>query len=102
MEQEKYNRLMWVEREDYCPHCNSRKSLVIFDKYNNVINYPMVLDQNRTDIFNVNKTSKQFTHMQCNKCGTIFFIDWSSGLPRAMHPNYFKSFMNNFKMLKLV
>lgn len=32
MEQEKRNIPMWLEREDYCPHCNSRKSLMIFDK----------------------------------------------------------------------
>ena len=101
MEQEKHNRIMWIEREDYCPHCNSRKSLMIFDKYNNVINYPMLLDQNRKDIFEVNENSRQFTHMRCNKCGSNFFIDWSNGLPRPMHPNYYKSFMNNFKMMKI-
>ena len=61
----------------------------------------MVLDQDKKDIFKVGENSKQFTYMQCNKCGSNFFIDWSNGLPRAMHPNYYKSFMNNFKMMKI-
>ena len=101
MEENKENKIMWLEREDYCPHCHSRKALMIFDKYNNIINYPMVLDQDKKDIFKVGENSKQFTYMQCNKCGSNFFIDWSNGLPRAMHPNYYKSFMNNFKTMKI-
>ena len=47
MEENKDNKIMWLEREDYCPHCHSRKALMIFDKYNNIINYPMVLDQDK-------------------------------------------------------
>ena len=93
---------MWIEREDYCPNCNSQKALMLFDKYNSITNYPMLLDQNRTDIFNVNEYSKQYNYLQCNRCGTKFFIDWSTGLPRAMHPRHFKTFMNNFKMMKMV
>ena len=70
MEENKENKIMWLEREDYCPHCHSRKALMIFDKYNNIINYPMVLDQDKKDIFEVGENSKQFTYMQCNKCGS--------------------------------
>ena len=98
MEENKDNKIMWLEREDYCPHCHSRKALMIFDKYNNIINYPMVLDQDKKDIFKVGENSKQFAYMQCNKCGSNFFIDWCysqecDSLAKGMYSQYAKKLL---------
>ena len=99
---DKQKPIMWIEREDFCPHCKSRKSLMLYDSNNRIVNYPMILDQHREDVFQMNENMKQYKYFQCNKCGTYFFIDWSNGLPRAMHSSFYKSFITNYKMLKMI
>lgn len=90
------------EREDYCPHCNQEKSLLLYDYYGNMFNYPNILDNKNYSIFEVSKNSKTFHYMKCKNCGKEFFIDWSQGkLPRPMFSSFYRSFMRNFKMTKI-
>ena len=88
------------ERQDYCPNCNTKRSLMIVDEYGNIINYPIMLDKDDHKIYSHAK-SKTYLLLRCDHCGKEFFIDWSQGeLPRPMPMNFYLSFMRNFKFTK--
>lgn len=89
------------EREDFCPHCKTKNSLMIYDYLGNIVNYPKILDNKDYSIFEVSEDSISFNFMKCCKCNKEFFIDWSQGIPpRPMFANFYRSFMRNFKLTK--
>lgn len=89
------------EREDYCPHCNEKRSLMIYDYFGNKINYPNILDRKDYSLFDHTTSGKTFLFLKCDHCGKEFFIDWSQGIPpRPMHSHSYLSFMRNFKLTK--
>lgn len=88
-------------REDFCPHCKNERSLMIYDCFGNMFNYPNILDRKDYALFTVSDTGKTFVYMKCNHCGKEFFIDWSQGIPpRPMFASFYRTFMKNYKLTK--
>ena len=89
------------EREDYCIHCNTERSLMLYDYFGNKINFPNLLDRGDSSVFNPDTNSRQYMFMKCDHCGKEFFIDWSQGpIPRPMFFRFFKSFMKDYRSTK--
>lgn len=96
------NRLIWYEREDFCPNCKKERALIIYDNYGKQLDYPLLLDYNRKDVFEVSEYGRIFSHMKCRFCNQEFFIDWTKELPTPMYNSSYRKFMRNFKLTKVV
>lgn len=75
---------------DTCHVCMTPNSIEMYNNYNSPCNYSSKL-RNGTDEFTSLKAYAKF--MKCKKCGSIFSIDWSKGIPQ---PQYFNTFYNVF------
>ena len=38
------------EREDFCPNCNNKRAMIIYDRHGNPFNYSNILDQDQLNI----------------------------------------------------
>lgn len=90
------------EREDFCPNCNNKRAMIIYDRYGNPFNYSNILDQNQLNIFDPSRSDHVFSHMKCRFCKKEYLIDWTDERPKPMFYEFYKKFMRNFKMTKIV
>lgn len=69
-------------KSTYCPKCGNEDSLV----YYNVNGTPLPHISNYTVADVMRELKVSLSHMRCNICGTVYYIDYSSHYPRAVYP----------------
>lgn len=95
-------QLIKFEREDFCPKCKKERALILYNSSGIAIDYPLLLDEKRKDQFDPSN-GKTYSHLKCRFCGNEYFIDWNtSEYPKPMCKNFYKRFLHNFKMTKVV
>lgn len=65
-----------------CPLCE-RNTLDIYDKMDDKIRYPEILENN-PDSLEYIVNSYELSYMKCRKCGNTFPINWFEGYPIAL------------------
>lgn len=89
-------RPIYHDHHENCPECNALDSLEIYDSFNNSHDYLQIL--NTHDISDIN--GKPMRYLKCNKCGSIFKIDWTGCVPVPLTDIKVSEFINNNNKLK--
>ena len=69
-------------KSTYCPKCGNEDSMIFY----NINGNPMLHISTYTVADLMEKVRIPLSHMRCNNCGTICYIDYSLHNPRAANP----------------
>lgn len=70
------------KRGDFCPNCNTARSIELYTCCGKNVNYAYMLDMIEKDTFNTDTLNNTDYHQfECNKCKYVYCIDWRYGLP---------------------
>lgn len=75
------SKLLRAIREDFCIRCAGRGTIECYDKFNNPINYSVLVTKHSQgeDINNV-LDKRELSHFRCTKCGRVYKINWQRDL----------------------
>ena len=88
---------VYHDHHERCPKCNSLDSLELFDKDNNSYNYQYIL--NTHDLKCID--NKSLRYFKCNKCDSIFKIDWCGCVPIPLNDDKISQFIETNKKLSV-
>lgn len=83
-----------VRMEDYCPSCDSKYSIELYDVYNNPLGLTRLLNRNIID----EADTKKLSYMKCKKCGKEYRIHYYNGKVRPLYEDMnleYKQFKSN-------
>lgn len=92
---------IYFEPEDFCSHCQKQHTIELYNTYNKEIGYSLLLQMpdKIEGILNRNVLS----HFKCNRCGTVYGIDWSfrnNWFPVPFKENYLMQNFENYFLKK--
>ena len=88
-----------VRMEDYCPSCQSKYSIEVYDVYNRPLGLTRLLNRNLLRELD----NKRLSYMKCKKCGKDFRINYVNGNLQPLNSdiNYdYQMFNDNFENRK--
>ena len=56
-----------IKRPDYCPYCDSDRSIELYNRYNKALRYTVFLDMMSSG--KISELSKDYEYLKCKKCG---------------------------------
>lgn len=74
-------KIFTYERYDYCNICNTDKGIECYDKYDKTINYSYFITAYMRGNIISTFDNKELTYMKCKRCGYVYAIDWTNGVP---------------------
>lgn len=61
-------------REDTCVKCGKDRSIELYDRNDNSINFTFILDNEKYFLLD----RRQIYYAKCRNCGSVFSLDWSN------------------------